>query len=59
MNKGDRVSMSPMWKYDKAIGVVKKITKDGYYVILWDGINGEWYFTEEQIKGMEVIHESG
>ena len=49
---GDRVVMSPMWKYSHARGSIIKITKDGYVVVSWDGINGDWYFTEEQIKSL-------
>jgi len=47
MKKGDRVKMSPMWKYDEAVGTVKKITKE-YVVVVWEGINGEWHYTEQQ-----------
>ena len=58
MKVGDRVFMSPMWKYDKAIGTVVKITRDGYTVISWDGINGEWLYTEEQSKKLEAHDET-
>ena len=54
MKVGDRVTMSPMWKYKKATGTIAKITSDGYIVIRWDGINGEWHYTEEQSKKIEV-----
>ena len=54
MKKGDRVKMTPMWKYNEAIGVIIRITKD-YTVIRWDNINGEWHFTKDQILGLEVI----
>ena len=55
MNPGDRVKMSPMWKYDEAIGTIKQIRKDGYIVVVWDGINGEWHWTSEQAKKIKVI----
>ena len=57
MNVGDRVKMSPMWKYESATGKIKKITKDGYVVVVWDNINGEWWWTEDQAKNLEVIDE--
>jgi len=55
MKKGDRVKMSPMWKYDEAHGVIIRITKD-YTVVKWDNINGEWHYTKDQIieEGLEV-----
>jgi len=56
--KGDRVTKSPMWKYDKAVGtIVKVIKKDRSYFVKWDDINGEWYFTPEQSKELELIDE--
>ena len=56
MQVGDRVRMTPMWKYDEATGIIKQIKKDGYVVVLWDGINGEWHYTPEQAKSLEVIN---
>ena len=58
MKVGDRVRMAPMWKYAEAFGVVKKINNDGYVVVRWDNINGDWHYTPEQIKKLEVINES-
>lgn len=55
MKIGDRVKMSPMWKHDEAFGEVIKITKD-YIVVLWDGINGHWHYTDEQAQKLEVIN---
>ena len=57
MNPGDRVKMTPMWKYDFAIGTILKINKDDYVIVSWDGINGEWHYTPEQAKRLEVINE--
>ena len=57
-NVGDRITQSPMWKYDSANGTIIKITKDGYYVIRWDDINGEWYYTEDQIKDVLILEEN-
>ena len=58
MKPGDRVRMAPMWKYDEAFGVVRQVRKDGYIVVRWDNINGEWHYTPEQAKGLEVINEN-
>jgi hypothetical protein len=44
-----------MWKHDKATGEVVKITKD-YVVVSWDDINGQWHYTKEQSKKLEVIN---
>ena len=57
MKTGDRVRMAPMWKYKEAHGKIKQITKDGYVVVLWDNIKGQWYYTAEQAKRLEVICE--
>ena len=58
MKVGDRVKMSPMWKYDEAFGVILQIRKDGYVIVKWDNINGHWHYTEVQSKKIEVINES-
>tara|TARA_B100000579_G_C22824072_1_gene852145 strand:- start:1344 stop:1544 length:201 start_codon:yes stop_codon:yes gene_type:complete len=58
IEKGDRVEKSPMWKYEKAVGTVIKSLKDGSCFIKWDNINGEWYFTEEQMKDIKKTEES-
>tara|TARA_B100001250_G_C19128479_1_gene498464 strand:- start:66 stop:245 length:180 start_codon:yes stop_codon:yes gene_type:complete len=52
---GDRVRMAPMWKYDEAIGTIKQIKRDGYIVVKWDNVNGEWHWTPEQALKLEVI----
>ena len=57
MQVGDKVTMQNMWKYAEAHGVIKKITSD-YVVVSWDGIPGEWHYTEEQSKRLEVADES-
>ena len=54
MKKGQRVRMAPMWKYDEAFGVIHQIKSDGYVVVIWDGINGEWHYTPEQAKKLEM-----
>ena len=50
--------MSPMWKHDSATGVVLKVNAE-YTVIKWDGVNGEWHYTKEQEKKIEVVNEVG
>jgi hypothetical protein len=57
METGNRVKMCPMWKHDEAYGVIIQIKKDGYVVVRWDGINGDWHFTPEQAKELEVLDE--
>jgi len=55
MKVGDRVRMSPMWKYDEAFGTIKQIKKTGHVVVVWDDINGQWYYTTTQAERLEVI----
>ena len=60
MNPGDRVKIVSMslqpWKSNEVYGHVVKKTRDDYTVIIWEGINGEWHYTSEQIKNIEVIN---
>ena len=56
MKVGDRVKMAPMWKYDEAHGTIKQIRKDGYIVVIWDNINGEWHYTTDQAKKLEPLN---
>ena len=56
IEKNTRVRMSPMWKYDEAVGTVIKLTKE-YTVVSWDNINGEWHYTKDQVKSLEVLSE--
>lgn len=58
MNKGDRVKMFLDKQRGVVIGTIIKITKDKYVVVNWDNINGDWHWTPEQSKKMEVINES-
>ena len=53
MKVGDRVRMEPMWKYDSAVGVIKKIVEN-YIVVKWDNVPGEWHYTEDQSKRLKV-----
>ena len=56
MKGGDKVKMEPMWKYQTAVGVIEKIM-DEYVIVKWDGIPGQWHYTEEQSKRLEIINE--
>jgi len=49
--------MSPMWIHEKATGEIIKMTK-GYIVVSWDGVNGEWHYTEEQATRLDIINEA-
>jgi hypothetical protein len=53
---GDRVSMSPVWKYQQKEGSVFKITKE-YVVVKWDDTNGEWHYTLKQAENLKLISE--
>lgn len=55
MKKGDKVRRAPMWKHAEAFGEIIKITKE-YIVVKWDGVNGEWHYTEEQSRKLEVLY---
>ncbi len=55
MQIGDRVMMKPMWKYDCAVGTIKQIKSDGYVIVRWDGINGDWHYTPEQAERLEPL----
>ena len=56
MQVGDKVRMAPMWKYGEAIGTIYQIRRDGYVVVIWEGINGEWHYTEDQAKRLEILN---
>ena len=58
MEAGNKVRMAPMWKYDQAVGEIQKIT-ESYIIVKWDNIPGQWHYTEEQAKRLEIIEESG
>ena len=57
MDKGDRVKLFLDKKHGVCVGTIIKITKDGYIVVKWDNLNGDWHWTPEQAKKMEVINE--
>tara|TARA_R100000908_G_C3750140_1_gene144770 strand:- start:1250 stop:1432 length:183 start_codon:yes stop_codon:yes gene_type:complete len=55
MKVGDKVSMQNMWKYEEATGEIEKITADGYVVVKWEDIPGQWHYTHEQAKKLQPI----
>ena len=57
MKRGDKVKMAPMWKYEEATGEIQKITEDGYIIVRWIDIPGQWHYTKEQAKRLEIINE--
>ena len=54
MEVGDKVRMAPMWKYEEATGEIQKIT-ESYVIIKWLDIPGQWHYTKEQAKKLEII----
>jgi len=46
-----------MWKYETAEGEIKDILADGYIVVKWFDIPGEWHYTTEQAQRLENINE--
>jgi len=54
---GDKVKMSPMWKYQEATGEIEKITVDGYIVVNWVDIPGQWHYSIEQAQRLEIVSE--
>ena len=57
MKPGDKVKMSPMWKYEEATGEIEKITVDGYVIVKWVDIPGQWHYTKEQAQRLEALNE--
>ena len=58
MKVGDKVKMSPMWKYESAVGEIEKIT-ESYIIVKWKDIPGQWHYTQEQATRLEILDESG
>ena len=57
MKVGDRVTKENIWRLPKAVGTVKRVAND-HIVINWDGVFGDWHYTNKQAKEIEVIDES-
>ena len=58
MKSGDKVRMSPMWRYEEATGEIQKIT-ESYVIVKWIDIPGQWHYTEVQAQRLEIINEEG
>ena len=56
MKVGDRVRKDMVIKVEDAQGVIIKINKE-YVVVVWDEVNGDWHYTQDQAKTLEVIGE--
>jgi hypothetical protein len=54
--EGDAVTTLNVWKYDRAQGIIDKITTE-YIVVKWDNIPGYWHYTEEQAERLEVLND--
>ena len=57
MKVGDRVLKERVLKVQNATGTIKKLTRE-YIIVAWDNINGEWHYTKEQAKSLEIIGDS-
>ena len=58
MKKGELIGtklLSGKWKYGETIGTVIKETRDGYVVVSWENVNGEWHYTAEQFERFKKI----
>jgi len=62
MKVGDKVRMPRLWvrvwKHVDAIGVIHQIKTDGWVVVRWDELYGDYYYSPEQTKMLEVIDEN-
>ena len=46
-----------VYNKETAEGEIKDILADGYIVVKWFDIPGEWHYTTEQAKRLENINE--
>ena len=62
MKVGDKVRMPRVWvrvwEYVDAIGVIHQVKPDGWIVVRWDELYGDYYYSPEQAEKLEVIDES-
>ena len=56
MKVGDRVTRDSVLRTENPVGTIIKITVD-YVVVKWDNIKGQWHYTPEQAKKLEMINE--
>ena len=45
-----------MWKHESAEGHIVRIT-ESYIIVKWIDIPGQWHYTMEQAKRLEVIND--
>ena len=57
MKVGDRVTRDSVLRAKNPVGSIIKITLD-YVIVKWDNINGQWHYTHEQAKKLELADES-
>lgn len=57
MKIGDRVTRPNVWKLEEAVGTVLRVTR-GHVVVTWDHVFGDWHYTNEQAKDIEVVNEN-
>ena len=55
VSKGTKILSGTSWKYGETIGTVIKETRDGYVVVIWENVNGEWHYTPEQFERFERL----
>lgn len=56
MKVGDRVRKDKVMRVENAFGTVQRVTKE-YVIVIWDEVNGQWHYTHEQSKQLEVIEQ--
>ena len=63
MKVGDKVRMPRAWvrdwEYPDTMGVVHQINTDGWVIVHWDDLYGDYYYSPEQTEKLEVIDENG
>ena len=56
MKVGDRVTKEKVLATENPVGTVVKIS-DGYVVVRWDKINGDWHYTHAQSHLLEIVRD--
>ena len=58
MKVGDKVIRENEPKLDGIVGVIARVAK-GHIVVKWNGLHGDWYYTDDQAKSIKVVNEAG
>ena len=62
MQAGDRIRMPRAWvrdwQYPDTTGVIHQINADGWFIVHWDELIGDYYYSPEQAENLEVMDES-